>query len=977
MKTRLWCTILSLLLFTIALFRPSPALPVTDRSLKSQVASYSHTSLLALSHTGLPELALLRKLNAPLKASRSSCSVPTLLQEHDPIYICNDTDLLQQASAEGWPGSGTLNDPIVISGYSINASRATSGAAGIHIENVSLYLVIRNCFLYNGSFSNKHGLSLQNTSHTTVDNLTTTSNLVGFLLSNCSNCIICNCTADSNLHTGFAGTSCSNCMFLNCFAVSTVWWGFSMSMNCCNCTLANCTARSNVFSFLFFCVQNCTLANCTSLQETGSSYIVWGTSLTHYTSQTISNCFSGGKPVLYIVNQTVSDLSLNSYGTIILVNSSVPSVISGYTPPRGGVLELAYTTPTTVLYSNASIVIHHSDFNQIRHSTELHAAVGIWLFNAHHCMVFNCTTSYCYPIGTLFWYCSDCRIENCTACNASEDGVRFWSCTNCSVVYSNCSFNSGCGVSLWYCTNCTLTGSEYRNNSYSGVRLHVCNDSLIFNNLFNNTQNLLVYHCNNVSLNTTAYTPGPNIVGGSYLGGNYWNNYTGTDANRDGYGDTPYAVTDSDTGAVFYDHLPLVLPAYLRITHPKNGVFITESNVTVRWVYFNPYAALDHFEICVSNASWSTGWINVGANTEYTLTLYDSTYTANVTAFDVTGDVLFSTTSFTIDTQPPSVHIVDPADGAWFNTSTVTVVFDYTDANLDQVWLFNGTNWLNVSGLTSYTCQFPQDGSYILRINATDKAGWTASTAITIHIDTKPPTVSIIDPKDDSWLSSLTVCIQFTYADANVQAVHLFNGTNWVDATGLTSYTCYFCEDGSYTLTVKVYDRAGWISSSSVTIHIDTTPPNLSVFSPKNGTTTTDMEILVEWAGSDTGIGIDHYEIRAFNQTWDSGWINVGTQTNYTLSLAPGNYTIQVRAIDHMRHSSLTTIHITIQTAAEQPSAGEEATPTPSAESVVTAEREVATRNVLLAAIGLIAAIVAISAFLLYRRKRTRKIGNR
>jgi hypothetical protein len=59
-------------------------------------------------------------------------------------------------------------------------------------------------------------------------------------------------------------------------------------------------------------------------------------------------------------------------------------------------------------------------------------------------------------------------------------------------------------------------------------------------------------------------TSGTNIIGGPYLGGNYWADYTGEDWNRDGLGDTrpyyspnvvypPYGIKH---GA---DYLPLVL----------------------------------------------------------------------------------------------------------------------------------------------------------------------------------------------------------------------------------------------------------------------------------------------------------------------------------------------------------------------------------------------------------------------------------
>jgi parallel beta-helix repeat protein len=53
---------------------------------------------------------------------------------------------------------------------------------------------------------------------------------------------------------------------------------------------------------------------------------------------------------------------------------------------------------------------------------------------------------------------------------------------------------------------------------------------------------------------------GPNITGGPYLGGNYWDDYRGEDANRDGLGETPYPIHDAAGQVAAEDGLPLVSP---------------------------------------------------------------------------------------------------------------------------------------------------------------------------------------------------------------------------------------------------------------------------------------------------------------------------------------------------------------------------------------------------------------------------------
>ncbi|MBI4020079.1 MAG: hypothetical protein HY367_01995, partial [Candidatus Aenigmarchaeota archaeon] len=63
----------------------------------------------------------------------------------------------------------------------------------------------------------------------------------------------------------------------------------------------------------------------------------------------------------------------------------------------------------------------------------------------------------------------------------------------------------------------------------------------------------------NTSWNITN-TSGTNIVGGPHIGGNFWHNYLGLDANSDGFGDSnlPY----KSGGAIVNggDYMPLVRP---------------------------------------------------------------------------------------------------------------------------------------------------------------------------------------------------------------------------------------------------------------------------------------------------------------------------------------------------------------------------------------------------------------------------------
>ncbi len=77
------------------------------------------------------------------------------------------------------------------------------------------------------------------------------------------------------------------------------------------------------------------------------------------------------------------------------------------------------------------------------------------------------------------------------------------------------------------------------------------NNNLIYNNYFNNTKNIYTHNKNNNIWNIKK-TLGTNIVGGPYLSGNYWSDYTGVDKDTDDLGDTSFLFTIYDSG----DYLP-------------------------------------------------------------------------------------------------------------------------------------------------------------------------------------------------------------------------------------------------------------------------------------------------------------------------------------------------------------------------------------------------------------------------------------
>jgi len=139
-------------------------------------------------------------------------------------------------------------------------------------------------------------------------------------------------------------------------------------------------------------------------------------------------------------------------------------------------------------------------------------------------------------------------------------GISLYSSYSDTIIDNTINSN-GCGVFL-DSYNTMVAGNTISNNWWWGVTLSsFISDNLIYNNLFNNTQNVQSSSPSYNAWNTTKQV-GTNIVGGSYIGGNYWGKPDGTgysdtcgDADGDGICDAPYVIDANNT-----DYLPLTSP---------------------------------------------------------------------------------------------------------------------------------------------------------------------------------------------------------------------------------------------------------------------------------------------------------------------------------------------------------------------------------------------------------------------------------
>jgi parallel beta-helix repeat protein len=100
-----------------------------------------------------------------------------------------------------------------------------------------------------------------------------------------------------------------------------------------------------------------------------------------------------------------------------------------------------------------------------------------------------------------------------------------------------------------------IAGNIISQNRGPGINMYYSNGNTIYNNFLNNAQNVANALGSNY-WNTTKRT-GPNIVGGPFIGGNFWSDYNGTDPDSDGFGDTFLPYNSNGNIGSMGDQLPL------------------------------------------------------------------------------------------------------------------------------------------------------------------------------------------------------------------------------------------------------------------------------------------------------------------------------------------------------------------------------------------------------------------------------------
>ncbi|RKY37697.1 MAG: hypothetical protein DRP72_02980, partial [Candidatus Omnitrophota bacterium] len=257
--------------------------------------------------------------------------------------------------------------------------------------------------------------------------------------------------------------------------------------------------------------------------------------------------------------------------------------------------------------SNSGIYFWYADPNKFKNITVNNNKYGIylyWIFS----LTFKSITANYNDYGIYFWYGGSNTVQNAVANYNNYDGIylrasdsnsfrnitinsnsQYGICLNGSSdsnTLRNITANSNnyYGIYLRDSDSNTIVNSTIQNNSEYGIYISSSQSNKIYNNLFNNSANFYISGTGTNYWNTSK-TSGTNIIGESYLGGNYWTNPAGEDysdrcedSNGDGLCDVPYNLATNNI-----DYLPLSYNTTAYI-YAWNGTNYTELPKHIKFI---------------------------------------------------------------------------------------------------------------------------------------------------------------------------------------------------------------------------------------------------------------------------------------------------------------------------------------------------------------------------------------------------------
>jgi len=492
------------------------------------------------------------------------------------------------AVSQPWcKGSGTWTDPYVIENVTIDLT--PTGGTAITIQNSNnVYFIIKNCTIYGTSSFPESAIKLDHSSNGTIIKNNLTTNRWQVHLLNSYNITIKNNTmADGNMGI-YLQTSDNNLIINNTIQRHT--YGIY------NLQSDNCEIKNNKIYDCF--IYGLYIFNAINEKVFGNKFksmgiYIDGTLPNLNTYEIPINNTLENKPIYFIKGKNyLNNNNFSNVGQIILLNCN-HSKISGLKFSNIGISLAIYFSKNNSIFNNTfnndsnnqgTIHLDNSIFNNIYNNTLDNCRISIYLVdNSKNNKIYNNSISNS-PFAAIYLHNSISNQIFSNTIDNNQRGTYFTGDSLNNSIFYNKLINNYIGLEC-NSDNNTFEENIFNINDY-GLYLYDCKENVIINNIISNHTNIavrlensnktkvisnkvkdnkdigiyvesnsnLLYKNEFINNKIHAIDNGTNNVWDNGQIGNYWDNYSGADANDDGIGDQPYKIPGS-AGSI--DNFPI------------------------------------------------------------------------------------------------------------------------------------------------------------------------------------------------------------------------------------------------------------------------------------------------------------------------------------------------------------------------------------------------------------------------------------
>ncbi|MFX1415446.1 MAG: right-handed parallel beta-helix repeat-containing protein, partial [Promethearchaeota archaeon] len=721
---------------------------------------------------------------------------------HSPIIIDGDANFSATALLEDWSGDGSSESPFIIDGLDID--RGGGAGPSVNISNTRVNFTVINCNLTGASAS--AGIYLNNVSYGFLFNNTCSSNRYGIYLIDSSHNVLANNTCTPNGDVG---------IYMYDSDFNTV-------------TDNNCDDNANYGIVLYYCDSNLLSRNLCSDNRYDGIHARYAVSNT-FANNTCNLNRDNGIRIYY-----------DSSGNTISNNTCNSNTDSGI-----------FIDNDYKLWLSAVIIDNTCSDNDY----------GIYTFGWNVTLVNNVLTD--NLINGIYLECDESTVTQ-NSIKGSDEGIRlFYGMQN--VVSQNDITESHYGMWVQETSENMISGNAITENVLAGIVVeHFAIMNTIFLNdisyytgefiePFNGIYLLADAEENNVTMNYILHSEGvPDNVAirddnsgswGNVVDRNWYEDYSGSDGNGDGYGDTPYPIPGSGGNS---DPRPLVyLPHAPAWTEPPTNQVL---DLWSQPFYYDLNAtAPSPITWTVNDTSQFT--ISTIGVVESIVHLPVDVYGLNVSVANIYGLRISSAFQLTVREISLPEWIVGPTNVLLDLGERVDYALIATDESGIAEWEINDTANFNLS-VTHLNVTGYRFGWHILHIT---NSTWLASGVYSLN-------VSVSDPYDNSIHAVFSVTVEAPPLDVTppewviapidetlgygvpfVQRVGAWDDSGidhwWLDDTVHFSLdeegfirNATVLEPGAYTLEVRAFDPFDNYCSATMV---------LTVNAATTGTTTT------------------------------------------------------------------------------------------------------------------------------------------